>query len=97
MLEQSNPMGTEILVIGEGVDQRFLAEHLEAAGYSVAAVSPMESVTAIAAIRPGTVLVAPGIPEWQKTFLCTNVKARYPDIRIVVLRKRSAPANFSSR
>jgi DNA-binding response OmpR family regulator len=88
-------LGTGFLVVGEGADQRFLAEHLEAAGYRVASVTPAESVAVIASIRPFAVLVTPGIPEWQKTYLCTNIKARYPEVKIVVLRKRSGPVSVS--
>ena len=81
-------METGILIVGEGADQKFLAEHLEAAGYAVASVTPNEAVGVLAFLRPMALLVAPGLPEWQKTFIRQTVKTRYPDIEIVVLRRR---------
>ncbi len=89
-------MGTGILVVGEGADQKFLAEHLEAAGYGVATVSPAEAVSVLRFLRPFAILVAPGLPDWQKNYLRETVKTQYPDIELVVVRRRSAASKCNS-
>ncbi|SRR5689334_17277044 len=85
-------MGTGILVVGEGSDQRFLASHLEAEGYGVACAGPAEALDVLRTLRPCVVLIAPGLIDWQRSQLCTQIRELHPEIEIVLLRrKRIAP------
>lgn len=81
---------TQVLLIGEGADLDFLASHLEAAGYAVACTSAAEAMEVIGSLRPAEVMITPGVPLWQRTQLSAALVERYPDVRIVLLKKRGA-------
>lgn len=81
-------METQVLLIGEGADLDFLASHLEAAGYAVACTSAAEALEVVASLRPNEVMITPGVPIWQRSQLSAALVERYPDVRIVLLKKR---------
>jgi DNA-binding response OmpR family regulator len=81
-------MGTGILVVGEGADQRFLAAHLEAEGYGVACAGAAEALDVLRTLRPCVVLIAPGLVDWQRSQLCNDIREIHPDIEIVLLRRK---------
>lgn len=90
-------MGTHILLVGDGRDVVCLAGHLDACGYAVAYTSPEEVVGVMQSIRPVTVMVMPGVPDWQKRQICSAIKQRYPEPRIVLLRRTPSFQSGSRR
>ncbi len=89
-------METQVLLVGEGADLDFLASHLEAAGYAVACTSAAEALEVMSTLRPAEVVITPGVPKWQRTQLSAALVARYPDVRIVLLKKRAATPGVRS-
>ena len=83
-------METQVLLIGEGADLDFLASHLEAAGYAVACTTAAEALAVMSTLHPAEVMITPGVPKWQRTHLSAALGERYPDVRIVLLKKRGA-------
>ena len=83
-------METQVLLIGEGADLDFLASHLEAAGYAVACTTAAEALAVMSTLHPAEVMITPGVPKWQRTHLFAALGERYPDVRIVLLKKRGA-------
>jgi DNA-binding response OmpR family regulator len=77
-----------MLLVGNGADVVHLARHLDSAGYAVAYVTPADAVGVMGSFHPAVVMVMPGVPAWQKAQLCQAIKARNPDVTVVVLRKR---------
>ena len=87
-------MGTQILLVGQGADLDFLAKHLEAAGYAVACASAVDVLDVMHSMRPAEVMITPGVPEWQRRQIRSTLGERYPDVRVVMLRKRDTVPNI---
>jgi DNA-binding NtrC family response regulator len=77
-----------MLLVGDGADVLHLARLLDSAGYAVAYVTPADAVGVLGSFHPAVVMVMPGVPTWEKAQLSKAIKARSPDVTVVVLRKR---------
>jgi hypothetical protein len=77
-----------MLLVGYDTDVVHLARLLDSAGYAVAYVTPENAVGVMGSFHPAVVMVMPGVPAWEKAQVSTAIKARYPEVKVVVLRKR---------
>ena len=86
--ESGAVVGNGMLLVGDDPDVVHLARLLDSAGYAVAYVTPQDAVGVMGSYHPAVVMVMPGLPAWEKTQVSKAIKARCPDIKVVVLRKR---------
>ena len=82
-----------MLLVGDDADAGYLARRLDGAGYVVGCTTPEEALGVIGSICPAVVMIMPGVPAWQKTQVCQAIKARCPEVKVVVLRKRQRAGN----
>ena len=81
-------MGNGMLLVGDHTEVVHLARLLDSAGFAVAYVTQADAVGVMGSFHPAVVMVMPGVPAWQKSQLSKAIKARNPDVTVVVLRKR---------